>query len=156
MTGMLARLASRFFAEISGGAKRIAHVAGLAALALVLAMVALGFATAGVFMLLRASYGATASMFIVAGGYAAVSFVVAAYIALAHHEAPPPGATVREVKQTLVDELRRSAGSDRERMALLAGAQIARDLRPMHLLLLSVVAGFVAGGWLDRRNSPPN
>jgi hypothetical protein len=151
MTPILARIASRLLAETSSGAKRLARLVGLGAFALLMAVVALGFATAGAFLLLLDRYGPVSATFIVAGAYAVLAIVLAAYLALGHRESTSSRSSAAAIKRSVVDELKSQAGNERERVALMAGAQVAQELRPIHLLLLSLLAGFVAGTRLDRR-----
>ncbi|MBV9635005.1 MAG: hypothetical protein JO163_07750 [Methylobacteriaceae bacterium] len=149
MKSIFGRVASRLLAETGDGARRLARAAGLAILALALAVVALGFATAGGFLLLRDKYGTSSGMFVIAGAYAVVALIIGASLALGRRQ-PEARQSTAQMKQTVIEELKKEAGTDRERVALLAGAQIAQHLRPVHILLLSLIAGVIAGARFDR------
>jgi hypothetical protein len=52
-------------------------------------------------------------------------------------------------------EILRDAGLDRERLALAAGTEIAKQLHPFSLAALAVVAGFIVGRILKQPNITP-
>jgi hypothetical protein len=49
-------------------------------------------------------------------------------------------------------DILREAGLERERAALAAGTEIAKQLHPFSLAALAIVAGFILGRILNRRN----
>ena len=61
---------------------------------------------------------------------------------------------IDEAVAPILDVLRDS-GLDRERRALEAGAEIAKQLRPFSLAAVAIVAGFIFGRTLKRRNITP-
>jgi hypothetical protein len=62
--------------------------------------------------------------------------------------------TIDEAVAPVLDILR-DAGLERERLALAAGTEIAKQLHPFSLAALAVVAGFILGRILKQRNQPP-
>ena len=51
-------------------------------------------------------------------------------------------------------DILRDAGLERERLALAAGTEIARQLHPFSLVALAIVVGFILGRILKQRNEP--
>jgi uncharacterized membrane protein YqgA involved in biofilm formation len=54
----------------------------------------------------------------------------------------------------LILDILHESGMERERLALAAGAEIAKQMRPFSLVVLALVAGFVIGRILKRGNPP--
>ncbi|MGI8567683.1 MAG: hypothetical protein ACR2KT_00615 [Methylocella sp.] len=61
---------------------------------------------------------------------------------------------IDEAVAPILDVLRDS-GLDRQRRALEAGAEIAKQLHPFSLAALAIVAGFILGRILTQRNTTP-
>lgn len=155
MLPYLARLVGSVARRGGERARRTARTAGLLALAGMFGSVALGFATAGAFMILRTLYDPVVALFIVGGVYAAIAILLVLYVVLGGHE------TAREAHaapdeldtaQSTLAGLAESGRAERDRLAMLAGTQLARSLKPTHLLALSFVAGLLAsrGGKSER------
>lgn len=147
MIAYLARLATTIASRGGARARKMARTTGLLAVATGFAAVALGFATAGGFMILRKFYDPVAVVFIIGAVYAAVSILIVLYVVLGGHEtaraahAPPDEV---DTAQTTLAGLASAGDGERDRLALLAGAQLARGLKPTHLLALSFVAGLLS------------
>jgi hypothetical protein len=54
-----------------------------------------------------------------------------------------------------VFDILRDAGFERERLALAAGTEIAKQLHPFSLVAFAIVAGFVLGRILKQRGGTP-
>ena len=54
-----------------------------------------------------------------------------------------------------IDDVLRSAGLERERATLLAGAAIANELKPLTSVAFALVAGFIVGRNVRARQKPP-
>jgi hypothetical protein len=72
---------------------------------------------------------------------------------------PPPqklafSSNIDETVAPILDILR-DAGLERERLALAAGTEIAKQLHPFSLVALAIVAGFILGRILKGRNITP-
>jgi hypothetical protein len=55
---------------------------------------------------------------------------------------------------TPIDDVLRSAGLERERATLLAGAAIAKELKPLTSVAFALVAGFIVGRNMRARQKP--
>lgn len=147
MIAYLTSLATTIANRGGARAKKFARTAGLIAVAAAFGSVALGFATAGAYMVLRTSYDTVVVVFIIGGVYAAAAILILLYVVLGGHEvaraahAPPDEV---DSAQATLSGLAAGTGSERDRLALLAGAQLARGLKPMHLLALSFLAGVLS------------
>jgi len=53
-----------------------------------------------------------------------------------------------------IDDVLRSAGLERERATLLAGAAIAKELKPLTSVVFALVAGFIVGRNMRARQKP--
>jgi hypothetical protein len=53
-----------------------------------------------------------------------------------------------------IDDVLRSAGLERERATLLAGAAIAKELKPLTSVAFALVAGFIVGRNMRARQKP--
>ena len=62
--------------------------------------------------------------------------------------------TIDEAVAPILDILQ-EAGLERERLALVAGAEIAKQVHPFSLAAFAIVAGFILGRILKQRTSSP-
>lgn len=147
MIRYLANLATTVASRSGARAKKLARTTGLLAIAAAFASIALAFATAGAYLILRKSYDPVVVVFIIGAVYAAVAILIILYVVLGGHEvaraAHAEPDEVDTAQSTLAGLASRDTG-ERDRLAMLAGMQIARGLKPTHLLALSFIAGLVS------------
>lgn len=164
---MLGRMFSRWIAattaNVSQEIEEKAKVAGLWALAGLLMAVAVAFATWLVYDELVAIYGAKVTLSAIAGAFTLLSFAImiwASYLAkqdakrigLAEPKSTPTAASehapAASELQSSMDELITvlgNAGLRKEALGLIAAKGALGDVKPLQLVALGLVAGFIVG-----------
>jgi hypothetical protein len=132
--------------------RRLRDLSLRTAVVVLLSAIGLGFGTFAAYDSLRSSQGPTIAALIVAATYGLLAI---ASWALARHRPDPTGPTSVTADVAAAPLLSGNVGSmlqlltvsarPEERLALDAAMRLARDLSPMQLAVLSLVAGFMVG-----------
>ena len=159
MKAFLERLIREATAPIKRAIQRIIQSAVLLTIAGLCLIIMWGFLTASLFIFLEDRYGGTIAALVVAGVYllfAITCFIVMKILqrsaAKAEHEQPTFAAATRDVVSDEVQraaepwmEILETAGLYRERAALLMSGEALRKMKPMQLVGMAVLGGFVFG-----------
>jgi len=153
-----------FIAAVFGSAtlriRRVVHATLFQLVAAILLCVAIGFATAGGYIVLAEVHGPAAAAFAIAIAYATLGLLVlAVYAALysgsarkAVSKIAPAAAPVEEVKDQMSDVIGDIAqnGFKPSHLALLSTLPGLRSIKPVHLAVLGLLAGFISGKKLGK------
>ena len=142
LTGLLGAAAERRLGDFLLAAAAAGAVGLFAA-------VSLGFGTFAVYAYLRASQGRIVAALIVCATYGATAITIWA-IGMARRRARrsrlaamASSAPIEDIEPLLRHLL--AAGVQQEQLALAAAMRLGRELSPMQLFALALVAGFIAG-----------
>ncbi|MEA2838968.1 MAG: hypothetical protein QOF41_298 [Methylobacteriaceae bacterium] len=172
MKAFLERLIREAVAPIKRAIARAVQSAALLTIAGICLIIMWGFLTAALFIFIEDRYGGTIAALAVAGVYlllAIICFVVLKMLqrpaAKAERQQPTladaTGEVVSEEVQRAAEpwmEILETAGLYRERAALIVSGEALRKLKPMQLVGMAVLGGFVFGrvitGGRKRDNKP--
>lgn len=121
-------------------------------LAVLFAIVSLGFGTFAAYLHLRALHGGVVAALIVGAAFGIIAVSIWVFGAVRRHGrrrhpvalAPTPSAK----RETPVAPA--AAGSSQEQIVLATAMRLGRELSPMQLLALALIGGFIAGRKLDK------
>jgi hypothetical protein len=172
MNRLINRLVSEATAPIGEMSMRLFKMAMLFFLAMSCLIASAIFLTIAFFEFLEPLEGYAGAAFGVGGLYLVAALICIFVIAREKPGRAPQAAAAlpenKEIKSSqkalfannidetiapILDVLHES-GMERERLALVAGAEIAKQMRPFSLVALALVAGFVIGRILKRGNLP--
>jgi Putative Actinobacterial Holin-X, holin superfamily III len=159
MKAFFARLIREAAAPIKRAITRIIQSALLLTIAAICLIIMWGFLTAALFIFIEDRYGGTIAALVVAGVYllfAIICFVVLKLLqrsAAKAERAQPTFATatsdvVTEEVQRAAEpwmEILETAGLYRERAALLISGEVLHKMKPMQLVGMAILGGFVFG-----------
>jgi Putative Actinobacterial Holin-X, holin superfamily III len=159
MKAFLERLIREAAAPIKRAIARIVQSAVLLTIAGICLIVMWGFLTAALFIFLENRFGGTIAALIVAGVYllfAIICFVALKIMRRSAAKAEERQATFAAATSDVVSEemqraaepwmqILETAGLYRERAALLVGGEALRKMKPMQLVGMAVLGGFVFG-----------
>lgn len=174
MKAFLERLIREATAPIKRAIARIVQSAVLLTVAGICLIIMWGFLTAALFIFLEDRFGGTIAALVLAGVY--LLFAIICFVALkvmqrsaakaAERQTTFAAATtevVSEEMQRVAEpwmEILETAGLYRERAALLIGGEALRKMKPMQLVGMAILGGFVFGrvisGGRERRDNKPN
>ena len=169
---MIKDLAARFVSDatapmrrtVEATTNRIVRVALFGFLGGVLLLIALGIGVYALDVYLTPHFGQLATTLGIAAGFLALSLIFFIAMAVSGRKprasraastmatpaALPAGASVNAVLLQVTDAMK-DAGFAKERAALLAGAELAKNMGPMQLLSIALAGGFIVGRRLIRR-----
>ena len=159
MKALLERLIREATAPIKRAIARIVQSAVLLTIAGICLIIMWGFLTAALFMFLEDRFGGTIAALVVAGLYllfAIICFVVLKIMRRSAAKAEQRQATFAAATSDVVSEemqraaepwmqILETAGLYRERAALLVGGEALRKMKPMQLVGMAILGGFVFG-----------
>jgi hypothetical protein len=163
MNPLLSRLMESVTAPLRDAVASAARTAMLGLVALILLFTGIGFLTAAGYMQLRFLYGPLDAALIVGGIFVALAIIVVIALATGgRRSAPKP--TVRaapmraaappagdELASGIAEALSRGRNGGGEQLAMLAGTELGRQLRPFHLIAVAFIGGLIAGRRIDRK-----
>ena len=173
MNRLINRLVSEATSPIGEMSMRLFKMAMLFFLAMSCLIASAIFLTIGFFEFLEPLEGYTGAAFGVGGLYLVAALICMLVIARERPASPrQASAALMEAKESLpsqkaeiannIDEtvapflgILKEAGMERERLALEAGAEVAKQLHPFSLVAVAMLAGIILGRILKRSNPPP-
>jgi type VI protein secretion system component VasK len=173
MKAFLERLIREATAPIKRAIARIVQSAVLLTIAGICLIIMWGFLTAAVFIFLEDRFGGPIAALVVAGVY--LLFAIICFVALKVMQRSAAKAEERQAtlaaatSEVVSEEMQRAAepwmeiletaGLYRERAALLVGGEALRNMKPMQLVGMAILGGFVFGRVITggrRRDDRPN
>lgn len=156
MNDLAARLLSAITQPVQQRVALGFRLALLLLIAVIAALVAVGFVAAAVTIWLGALYGPVIAALIVAAGFAALALILAAVAFWTGRARNGGGGTARRQTRTTVEaeplaDVPPAAASASEAAPLLDGLKFVTQLKPYELLGLAVIAGFLAGRGSPRK-----
>jgi putative superfamily III holin-X len=159
MKAFLERLIREAAAPIKRAIARIVQSAVLLTIAGICLIIMWGFLTAALFIFLEDRFGGTIAALVVAGVY--LLFAIICFVALKIMQRSAAKAEERQAtfaaatSDVVSEEMQRAAepwmqiletaGLYRERAALLVGGEALRKMKPMQLVGMAILGGFVFG-----------
>jgi hypothetical protein len=159
MKAFLERLIREAAAPIKRAIARIVQSAVLLTIAGICLIIMWGFLTAALFIFLEDRFGGTIAALVVAGVY--LLFAIICFLALKIMQRSAAKAEERQAtfaaatSDVVSEEMQRAAepwmqiletaGLYRERAALLVGGEALRKMKPMQLVGMAILGGFVFG-----------
>jgi hypothetical protein len=139
----------KFLSTLAAGSqqrlRRFAIRGALAFAAALSAAIGLGFATYALFEAWRLQYGTINASI----GLSAIYFIVAGilYLCCRRIGLAPPAVSTSALAESLPGdaETLKAAGANAQGAALALGVELAKQLTPLQLAMLSLLSGFVAG-----------
>jgi Putative Actinobacterial Holin-X, holin superfamily III len=179
MNGFISRLIGDATAPLRETSTRLLRKAVLFFLAISFLFVASIFLTIALFVFLQTLAGSVGAALSIGGLYLAAG-VIGIFVAMRERpvRADRPSAALREKNTVPMEEtetprqgkadfantiddsiapfldILKEAGMERERLALDAGAEIAKQLHPFSLVAFAMISGFILGT-IMRRSEPP-
>jgi hypothetical protein len=163
MNPLVSRLMESATAPLRQAVASAARAAMMGIVALLLLFTGVGFLTAAGYMHLRFLYGPLDAALIVGAIFVVLAMIVVVVLAMgggrpaprasmqaapARAASPPPAGD--QLAAGIADALSRGRAGGGEQLAMLAGTELGRQLRPFHLVALAFIGGLIAGRRIDR------